>query len=472
MRAAVVLLTVALVAWPAQARAPSAAEAETLGRIYAEAVNSEDGVAAFLERDVEPVPPEAIRGFFEDQRWISGGVEFVGARVREGDPTKIDVAIRGKLYGAVQGVELTVDGAAEPKVTYLDLIPAPAWAVGAPRDTSRAAIKRGVEAMVRRGCAAERFSGAVLVARGDDILVDRACGLASRRWGIANTTSTRINIGSMDKMFTAVAVMQLIEQDKIAPDATLDRYLDDTWMDPETAKKVTIWQLMTHTSGLAPDAVDLSEEDTRDRIRMLADWAPLTRKARTTFSPGEKHEYSNTGMVLLGAVIEKVSGQAYEDYVRRHVFDPAGMTATGHVATDEPIPVAMGHMRSPNAPTGWRENSRRVLLRGIPAGGGYSTTRDLHRFARALQTGKLLKPESLARLWEDTRGFNYGAGFEIGRGAIGKSAGHSGFHRGVSTRMRIYLDSGYVVVVLANIDRAGPPLVDAIESTLPLVPSR
>lgn len=466
------LAALALWAWPAIAQpSPAGAAptpAETLGRLYAEAVNSDAGVDAFLKRDVEPVPPAAIRGFFEDQRWISGGVEFVGARPRSGDPRKIDVAVRGELYGAVQGVELTIDDAAEPKITMLDLIPAPAWAVAATRQASPAAVTRQVNRMVSRGCDAGRFSGAVLVARGRQVLVRRACGQASRRWGVANTVATRINIGSMDKMFTAVAVMQLVEQGKLSPDATLDRYLDGAWVDPATARKVTIWQLLTHTSGLAPDVVDLSEEDTRDRIRTLADYAPLALKARTTFPPGERFEYSNTGMVLLGAVIEKVSGDTYDAYVQRHIFEPAGMTASGHVATDEPVAVAMGHMRAPDAPTGWRENSRRVLLRGIPAGGGYSTVGDLHRFALALLDGRLVGAESRARLWADERGFNYGAGFEIGGGAVGRSVGHSGFHRGVSTKIRLYLDSGYVVVVLANIDRAGPPLVDAIEGALPL----
>jgi len=474
MRRILVLAAVAVWGWPALAQAPSVspAAAEALGKLYVQAVNSDTGVTAFLERDVEPVPPAAIRGFFEDQRWISGGVEFVGARPRPGNPHKVDVAVRGRLYGAVQGIELTVDESAEPRITYLDLIPAPAWAVDPNRQASRAVVARRVDALVRRGCDAERFSGAVLVARGADVLVQRACGQASRRWGVPNTLTTRINIGSMDKMFTAVAVMQLVEQGKVSLDATLDRYLDGTWVDPETARKVTIWQLMTHTSGLAPDVVDLSEEDTRDRIRSLADYAPLALKARTTFTPGEKFEYSNTGMVLLGAVIEKASGEAYDDYVRRHVLAPAAMTATGQVATDEPVPVAMGHMRAPDAPTGWRENSRRVLLRGIPAGGGYSTVGDLHRFALALQGGKLLGAENLARMWADDRGFNYGAGFEIGQGAVGKSVGHTGFHRGVSTQMRLYLDSGYIVVVLANTDRGGPPLVDAIEGVLPLVATR
>lgn len=472
MRKAAVLLAALLLAWPARAQGPSQAEAEALGRLYVEAINSEAGVDAFLKRDAEPVPPEAIRAFFEDQRWISGGAEFVGARPREGDPAKIDVAIRGKLYGAVQGIELTIDDGARPRVTYFDLVPAPGWAVGGDRAASPAAVAREAEALARKGCDAGRFSGAVLVARGETVLVRRACGMASRRWGVPLTPDTRINIGSMDKMFTAVAVMQLVEQGRLELDATLDRYLDGAWVDPETARKVTIWQLMTHTSGLAPDAVDLAEQDTRDRIRMLADYAPLTRQARTTFTPGEKHEYSNTGMILLGAVIEKVSGESYDAYVRRRIFEPAGMTATGPVAADESQPVAMGYIRAPDLPGGWREHQRRLLLRGIPAGLGYSTVGDLHRFALALQAGKLVSPDSVRLLWADDRGFNYGAGFEVGQGAIGKSVGHSGLYGGVSTRMRIYLDSGYVVVALANIDRAGPPLVDAIEGLLPLAAGR
>lgn len=450
------------------------AQIEAFGRLYADAVNSDAGIAAYLKLNEQPAPDRAISGFFQDQRWITGGgVELLGAKQRPGrSPAIVEIAVRSKLYGAVQGVELTVTDGTEPHVTYLDLTPAPRWAMPPPAPATPAEVAQGVRKLVEKGCAAEVFSGAVLVAAGEKVLMQSACGEASRRYHVPNRLHTRFNLGSMDKMFTAVAVMQLAEAGRLSLDATLDAYLDASWLDPEAARKVTVWQLMTHTGGLSPDIVDLVEEQPRVRFRDLRDYQPLARKVRTSFEPGSQFEYSNTGMLLLGAVIERASGEDYYDYVRKHVLTPAGMVSTGSISADDPVEdVAMGYIRSPDTSYGWRENTVRNFVRGIPAGGGYSTVGDLHRFAVALESGKLVSPRGLEQLWTDG-GHNYGAGFEIGGGAIGRNVGHSGFYGGVSTRLRIYRDRGYLVVVLANIDRAAPPLVDAIEGALLAAPAR
>lgn len=458
---------------PASAAAtPSPAQVEALGRLYADAVNTDVGIEAFLKADDEPVPDRAISSFFKDQRWITGGgVEFVGARLRPGTPAIVEVAVRSKLYGAVQGVELTVAGEAEPRITYVDLTPAAAWAVAQKAPASRTVVTKRIRELVDRGCKAEVFSGAILVAAGDDVLLQSACGEASRRYHAPNRVSTRFNLGSMDKMFTAVAVMQLAEAGRISLDAPLASYLGADWVDPETARKVTVWQLMTHSAGLSPDIVDLAEQQPPVKFRELKDYQPLALQVRTSFPPGSRFEYSNTGMLLLGAVIERASGEGYYDYVRNHVLLPAGMTATGSISADDPVEdVAMGYIRTPATQYGWRENTVRNFVRGVPAGGGYSTVGDLHRFAMALESGKLISAPSRNRLWTDEGHNNYGAGFEIGGGAIGENVGHSGFYGGVSTKLRIYRQRGYVVVVLANIDRAAPPLVDAIEGELLAAP--
>jgi CubicO group peptidase (beta-lactamase class C family) len=128
-------------------------------------------------------------------------------------------------------------------------------------------------------------------------------------------------------------------------------------------------------------------------------------------------------MVLLGAVIAQASGEDYYAYIRDHVLTPAGMTATGSFASDDPVEnLATGYIHAPGA----RENTTHLLLRGVPAGEGYSNLADLRRFALALQTGKLVSPAAVERLWADHDHANYAAGFEIEHGAIGLSAGHSG----------------------------------------------
>lgn len=448
---------------------PSPADIQALAQAYVGAVGSEAGVPAFIALDVEDVPPPAIHGFFDDQRWINGGgVDLLGARLRPGAPDKLDVAVRNRIYGGVQGVELTLEHRPEGwRISTLDLIPAPAWSAPAKAVLSPSDLPARVDGLVDRGCAAGVFSGAVLIARGPQILTQKACGEADRRHHIANTPETRFNLGSMDKMFTAVAVLQLAEAGKLALDDTLDRHLDATWLAPETAKRITIWQLLTHTSGLAPDLMNRLAKQPRDRFRTLDDFKPLVRDATPEFDPGSRFDYSNTGMLLLGAVIARVSGETYDTYVRRHIFDPAGMTATGAVSADDPVEnLAVGYRRAPDSAYGWRENTPISLLRGIPAGGGYATLGDLHRFAVALQSGKLVSQASLDRLWTDPDQHNYGAGFEVNTGAIGRAVGHSGFFPGVSTRLRLYLDRGYTIIVLANTDRAAPPLVDALEGAI------
>lgn len=448
---------------------PSPAEIQVLAEAYVGAVDSEAGADAYLARDVQEVPPPAIRGFFDDQRWINGGgVDLVGARLRPGAPDKLDVAVRSRIYGGVQGVELTLEHRPEGwRISNLDLTPAPTWSMPARGTLPAADLPERIGPLVDKGCAAGVFSGAVLVARGPQILTQKACGEANRRDHVPNTVETRFNLGSMDKMFTAVAILQLGEAGKLALGDTLDRHLDATWLTPETAKRITIWQLLTHTSGLEPDVMSALRKQPRDRFRTLDDFKPLVRDGKPAFTPGSGFDYSNTGFLLLGAIIAQASGEDYDTYLRRHIFEPAGITATGAVSADDPIEnLAVGYRRAPDSPYGWRENTPISLLRGIPAGGGYSTLGDLQRFAVALQSGKLVSPASLNRLWTDKDQHNYGAGFEVYAGAIGKSVGHSGFFPGVSTRLRLYLDRGYTLIVLANTDRAAPPLIDALEGAI------
>jgi CubicO group peptidase (beta-lactamase class C family) len=479
MRAFLVTMAVLALASPlavraAEAEVPPAAEVQAIAKAYAEAINADAAAPDYLAYDVQPVPQQAIRNFFGDQRWVSGGVEMLGARLRPGaQPPLIELALRNKLYGGIQGVELTLGKQPEGwRVTFTDITPAPGWAAPRPGPASDAAIGRRIDALVARGCAAERFSGAVLVAHGSMVITERACGEADRRYHVKNTVGTRFNLGSMDKMFTATAAMQLAEAGKLSLDATVDRYLDASWLDPAVARQITVWQLLTHTSGLSPDVMSLYSRTAHDRIRALDEFKPLVRDAKPSFTPGRQFAYSNTGMLLMGAVIEKASGEDYAGYIRRHVLEPAGMTATGQFDMDDPVEnLAIGYLRVPDSPFGWRENIMMSLVRGIPAGGGYSTVGDLLKFATALQSGRLVSKASLERLWSDPTAHNYGAGFEVNRGAVGRTVGHSGLFRGVSTRIRIYLDRGYVAVVLANIDRAAPPLLDAIEGELLAAPA-
>jgi CubicO group peptidase (beta-lactamase class C family) len=437
-------------------------------RAYVAAVNADGAAAAeAFHREhstkviVEAIPIAAVTGYFANQHRVLGGVELI--EVRMTDPVTAVALLRGKLYGALIGVTMNLDLNDGLKVIEFDPGPAPDWAPPAGAALSSAQVGAETRALAAKGCGANVFSGAFLVAKGRDVLATGACGQANRRYGVENTIETRINLGSMDKMFTAVSVMQLVEAGRIGLDDPLSRYLDDSWLPKEVSDRITIRHLLTHTSGLDSFLNAEFRQSSPTRFRKLADYKPLIHDEKPSFEPGEGYQYSNTGMLLLGAVIEAVSGEDYYDYVQRHIFRPLGMNDTGAWSMEDPVPnVAVGYFVDASAPLGWRENTLRYLYRGVPAGGGYSTVGDIHRFAMGLLDDRLISRASRDYLWTRNLPNEYGAGFMITGSGAGRIVGHEGSYLGVSSQLEIYVDKGYVVVLLGNQDWAAPGLGDAI----------
>ena len=238
----------------------------------------------------------------------------------------------------------------------------------------------------------DEFSGAVLVAKDGRVLFSRAYGLADRNRRIPNTLRTRFRIGSMNKMFTAVAILQLVEAGKVKLTAPLGKYLPD-YPNRDVATKVTIHHLLTHTGGTG-DIFGPDFDAHRKELRALADYVKLYGKRGLEFEPGSRWAYSNYGFILLGVVIEKVTGQSYYDYVQAHIYAPAGMTRSGSLPENQPVPDrSIGYTKPPGT-TAWAPNTDTLPYRGTSAGGGYSTVGDLARFAHALLSHKLLSPDS------------------------------------------------------------------------------
>jgi len=296
---------------------------------------------------------------------------------------------------------------------------------------------------------ADEFAGAVLVARDGKVLLQGAWGRADRTAGTANTPATRFRIGSMNKMFTAVATLQLVEAHKLALDDPIGKHLPG-YPNKQVAAKVTVRHLLTHTGGTG-DIFGPEFDQHRLQLREHRDYLKLYGSRGLSFEPGSRFEYSNYGFVLLGALIEHVTGGSYDDYVRDHIFHPAGMRSTG--ALPESVVVsdrAVGYMRaSPGSE--WVPNTDTLPWRGTSAGGGYSTVGDLLRFAQALESGTLLSEATLA---EATRPHQqqYGYGFDVqGQGSLG-SYGHGGGAPGMNGDLRIFPQLGYVVVSLSNLD--------------------
>jgi D-alanyl-D-alanine carboxypeptidase len=312
----------------------------------------------------------------------------------------------------------------------------------------------------------DAFSGAALVAHNGKVVLDQAWGLADTEKGIPNTTATEFCIGSMNKMFTAVSILQLVQQGKLA----LDKPVVDYWPDypnHDLAARVTIRELLNHTGGTG-DIFTPEFDAHRQEIRTLADYVKLYGNRPVAFNPGSRMEYSNYGFILLGRIIELVSGESYDAYVQQHIYLPAGMSHTnagpdiGYAADHHAAGVAVGYIRTPE---GLKPNTD-TYSRGSSAGGGFSTVHDLFQFATALQDGKLLDPALLKQATTASAARDdYGMGFYVlGNGAYG----HGGGGPGINGELHILPKSGYVIAALVNRD---PPMasdtVNWIGSILP-----
>jgi D-alanyl-D-alanine carboxypeptidase len=357
---------------------------------------------------------------------------------------------QGPLRVGVDNIRFRrIGGGADDRVQLL-ATPRPSRAVDLvlhrmPQAQALAALRDHAEERAR----ADEFAGAVLVARHGKVLLQDAWGHADRKAGVANTPSTRFRIGSMNKMFTAVATLQLVEAHKLALDDPIGKHLP-TYPNKEVAAKVTMRHLLTHTGGTG-DIFGPEFDQHRLQLRGHRDYLKLYGWRGLTQEPGTRFEYSNYGFVLLGALIERVSGMSYDDYVGDHVFRRAGMRSTGSLPEAVEVPDrAVGYMRpSPGGP--WMPNTDTLPWRGTAAGGGYSTVGDLLRFAQALGSGRLISKVTLA---EATRPHQqqYGYGFDVqGQGRLG-SYGHGGGAPGMNGELRIFPQLGYVVVSLSNLD--------------------
>jgi CubicO group peptidase (beta-lactamase class C family) len=296
----------------------------------------------------------------------------------------------------------------------------------------------------------DNFSGVVLVAKDFVPFASRATGYADRARGGPNATITPFNIASITKLFTAVAIGQLIDQGKLSLDDPLTKYLP-AYPKP-VGDQITIGMLLGHTAGTGDYLNDPGYLRVRDSFESLSDLigAVNTGVAPGTV-PGKTFAYSNTGYLLLGAVIEKASGRDYYDYMDNEVFAKAGVAAGFlHNTEDERSDRGFALGYKPDESKNWDI----LPVRGTPAGGAYATAPDLLSFHKALSTGALVKPETLKKLviipppaGQTSPGLTSGvfAGDDVGASAV----------FGMTP-------TGYTVIVLANISDAAQPVADRI----------
>lgn len=285
--------------------------------------------------------------------------------------------------------------------------------------------------------------------------------MANRAFQASNRLDTKFNLGSMNKMFTGVAIAQLAAAGRLAFTDRVATYLPG-FLHRDAAQTMTIHHLLTHSSGLG-SYWNERFETARDRIRTVSDYLALFADDPLQFAPGGQSEYSNAGYIVLGAIIEHVTGQSYDAYVRERIYLPAGMHDTGFYPLDRDVSNrATGYTHfSPDgetAPEEWWNNLLMLPACGGPGGGGYSTVEDLLRFARALLAYELLSPEMTATVLAAqvalrTRAFSrYGYGFGVEDAGQSVIVGHTGGAPGINAQLDIYPEMGYVVAVLANYD--------------------
>lgn len=383
-------------------------------------------------------------------RRMTGGFDL--KKLEESTPTTLTALVQERSSDQMARLTLEVAAAEPHQITKLDLraIPRPAD-FGLPHLAQAdliAASKKDIETEV----ASDRFAGAVLIAKDGKPVFAEAYGLADRQRKVPNTLKTRFRIGSMNKMFTAVSILQLAQAGKLALTDPVGKYLTD-YPNKDVASKVTIHHLLTHTGGTG-DIFGPEFDSHRLELRTLQDYVKLYGNRAPEFEPGSQWKYSNYGFILLGAIIEKVSGQSYYDYVRDHVYAPAGMTSTGSDPEDQAVSDrSIGYTKMDSA--GWKPNTDTLPYRGTSAGGGYSTVEDLAAFANALLQNKLLNAhytELLTTGKDGTPDKSYAYGFGDHKINGTRCFGHGGGAPGMNGALEICPGPGYVVAVLANLD--------------------
>jgi CubicO group peptidase (beta-lactamase class C family) len=330
------------------------------------------------------------------------------------------------------------------------------------------------------------FSGVILIARNDSIVLEKPYGAASLAFNEPMRLETRLNIASIAKVFTGVAIAQLVEAGKLSYDDTVGNLLPD-YPNPDVRERVTVRQLLSHTSGLGPpDYYETPLWSTRPRLRSVADFMRLVGETPITSEPG-KYRYSNAGYVILGAIVERLTELNFYDYVRKHIFAPAGMSRSFYPEMDMEDPDLAAPLTNlfDKGADGWvyrlgrpRNAIYELAARGGPQGGAAVTARDLLAFQQAFRDGRLI---SAARVEAMTTplspsgagapGLSGDAREGLGIEVITRNGhtffGHSGGDLGIASVLYWYPDTGYTTIILSNRDpRAARVLANATRALI------
>jgi CubicO group peptidase (beta-lactamase class C family) len=300
------------------------------------------------------------------------------------------------------------------------------------------------DALLTKFAAQDLFSGSVLIARDGQVLLSKGYGMADQKLGIANTPQTQFLLASVTKQFTAMAILILESQGKLDVQSSVCQYLPDC---PAQWQPVTLHHLLTHTGGI-PNFTETSDYQTYRSTPGTVDGMLLRlHDLPLDFAPGASFHYSNSGYFLLGAVIERVSGETYGDFLRQVIFEPLGMAHSGYDGNQDAMAIGYESGATPALPT-----DKSVAF---SAGGLYSTVEDMYRWDQALYTERLVQQPALDRMFSvqtpSTAELAYGYGWAIGTDSQGgRLVIHSGGFEGFRTIIARHVDDRLVIILLCN----------------------
>ncbi|GAA4465944.1 hypothetical protein GCM10023189_47360 [Nibrella saemangeumensis] len=309
------------------------------------------------------------------------------------------------------------------------------------------ALSPRLDSIVQQFVQHRQFSGTVLLAKGDQLLYHKAFGPADREKGVANQPTTNFNIASVGKTYTAALVGLLASQGKIDLQQRFRHYFPE-FSSPNLSDKLTIHHLLTHTGGTNNYMEHPDFEAKRRKLKSINDVMPLVTSMPLSFQPGERYEYSNSGFVLLGKLIEKVTGLSYPEALQAYLFRPAGITNSylhypaTFIAPTEAVPYYVFSQKS-------FVNATEDEFPPFSDGGMQSNVADMWQFAKWL----LKQPETVTEpLWTQRvpAPHHYGYGWNVETRYDRKTVGHSGGGHGFSTDFRMVPADGFIVVVMAN----------------------
>jgi CubicO group peptidase (beta-lactamase class C family) len=295
--------------------------------------------------------------------------------------------------------------------------------------------------------------GSILIAKDGKKLFEEYFGYADIKSTVPISPATKFNIASGGKMFTALCIAKLAEENKLNFDDKISKYISG-FSDTSIANKITIGHLLSHTSGIAEywtedtDYAVLSAKNINDHLKIVL-------KCELNFQPGSAYEYSNSNYIILGAIIEKIAGNSYNDFVKENIFIPAGMNSTGYYnygSENLAVPLTRG-----KSETEWVEASHGI--KGSSAGGAYSDVTDMLKFSNALKENKIISRNTLNKVvspknsaLKEAGNFDYGYGFIVDNSKQEPSYGHGGTANGVNFEFKYFPWSDITFIIFSNQD--------------------